>query len=288
MLNSDITAPYSFVWSGATAGTHTITAVATDNVGQSTTSTAVTITVTAVQVPFKTAPHLIPGRIEAEDYDLGGQGVAYSEANTTGNQGLATYRNDQVDIETTQDATGTYNIGYALTGEWMEYTVNVAATGMYSLDLRLAADGTGKTMHVEMDGVNITGAITVPNTTGWQTWATVTLNNLSLTQGQKVMRIVFDSDYMNLNFVEFKNEIPTGLEGEEITSTVLYPNPFTNQIHVRLSGNFDYQLMNVSGQLLEEGKSDGNVDLAGNYPKGVYMLKIMQNNKSRVVKIVKE
>lgn len=288
LLNSDITAPYSFVWSGATAGTHTITAVATDNVGQSTTSTAVTITVTAVQVPFKTTPHLIPGRIEAEDYDLGGQGVAYSEANTTGNQGLATYRNDQVDIETTQDATGTYNIGYALTGEWMEYTVNVAATGMYSLGLRMAADGTGKTLHVEMDGVNITGAISVPNTAGWQTWATVTLNNVSLTQGQKVMRIVFDSDYMNLNFVEFKNELPTGLESEEITSTVLYPNPFTNQIHVRLSGNFDYQLMNVSGQLLEEGKSDGNVDLAGNYPKGVYMLKIMQNNKSRVVKIVKE
>ena len=45
--------------------------------------------------PYK--PHPVPGRIEAEDYDLGGEGVAYHDT-TAGNTGGA-YRDDDVDIE---------------------------------------------------------------------------------------------------------------------------------------------------------------------------------------------
>lgn len=288
LIASDNTAPYSFTWSGATAGTHSITAIATDNTGQTTTSSVVTITVTAAQASFKGTPHPIPGRIEAEDYDLGGQAVAFNEANNTGNEGLATYRADQqVDIETTQDGTGTYNLGYILNGEWLEYTVNVAADGPYSLDLRVACDGTGRTLHVEMDGANLTGPITVPSTGGWQTWATVTVNNLNLTAGQKIMRIAFDSDYMNLNYVEFKTVV-TSMDDEDITVSQLYPNPFTQQLHFETKGDFAYQLLNTAGLVLETGHASGMVDLAGSQPKGVYMLKITQANKVKVVKVVKE
>ena len=46
--------------------------------------------------PYK--PLSVPGRIEAEDYDLGGEGVAYHDT-TPGNAGGA-YRADDVDIET--------------------------------------------------------------------------------------------------------------------------------------------------------------------------------------------
>lgn len=288
LIASDNSAPYSFTWSGASAGTHTITAVATDNTGQTATSTAVMITVTAVQAPFKGTAHPIPGRIEAEDYDLGGQGVAFNEANTTGNEGLATYRTDQqVDVETTQDATGAYNVGYILNGEWLEYTVNVTTTGTYSLDLRLACDGTGRTFHVEMDGVNVTGPISVPSTGGWQTWSTVTLNNLNLTAGQKIMRIAFDADYMNLNYLEFKSVV-TNIDDMDMSVTQLYPNPFTHQLHFETRGDFAYQLVNLAGQVLEEGIASGKIDLAGSQTKGVYLLKITQDNKTQMIKVVKE
>lgn len=288
LIASDNSAPYSFTWSGASAGTHTITAVATDNTGQTATSTAVMITVTAVQAPFKGTAHPIPGRIEAEDYDLGGQGVAFNEANTTGNEGLATYRTDQqVDVETTQDATGAYNVGYILNGEWLEYTVNVTTTGTYSLDLRLACDGTGRTFHVEMDGVNVTGPISVPSTGGWQTWSTVTLNNLNLTAGQKVMRIAFDADYMNLNYLEFKSVV-TNIDDIDMSVTQLYPNPFTHQLHFETRGDFAYQLVNLAGQVLEAGIASGKIDLAGSQTKGVYLLKITQDNKTQMIKVVKE
>ena len=42
------------------------------------------------QEPFNSTAHTIPGRIEAEEYDLGGEGLAYHEANAEGNQGEAT------------------------------------------------------------------------------------------------------------------------------------------------------------------------------------------------------
>ncbi|HTF19831.1 MAG TPA: Ig-like domain-containing protein, partial [Chryseolinea sp.] len=46
-IGEDLTGPYAFSWTGAAAGTHTLTARATDNQGATTTSSPVTITVTA-------------------------------------------------------------------------------------------------------------------------------------------------------------------------------------------------------------------------------------------------
>ncbi len=47
-VGEDTTAPYSLTWSGVAAGTYTVTARATDNLGASTTSAPSTITVNTV------------------------------------------------------------------------------------------------------------------------------------------------------------------------------------------------------------------------------------------------
>ncbi len=54
LLGSDATSPYSFAWTNVAAGTYSITAVATDNSGATTTSTAVSITVNPA--PANVAP----------------------------------------------------------------------------------------------------------------------------------------------------------------------------------------------------------------------------------------
>ncbi len=58
-------------------------------------SAAFTVT-SASQQPYGGVPWPIPGTIEAENYDLGGEGVAYHDA-TAGNSG-GLYRTDDVDI----------------------------------------------------------------------------------------------------------------------------------------------------------------------------------------------
>jgi enterochelin esterase-like enzyme len=287
-LGEDASAPFTFSWTNVPAGTYTIKAVATNNAGTKATSGAVTVRVNVPQGPFKGTPWAIPGLIEAEHYDIGGEGSAFHEANADGNEGLATLRNDEVDVETTGDASGFYNVGYILKGEWLEYTVNVTSEGKYDLNLRVAADGTGRTFHVEMDNKDITGDITVPNTGGWQKWETVTVPGIDLTAGQKLMRIVFDSDYMNLNWMEFEKATITGIDNFHNENTAVYPNPFTDKIYCNTTGEYNYQLLNIEGQVLEDGFAKGEIHIQKNYPKGTYILKIHQNDQVRVFKIFRD
>ena len=109
-------------------------------------------------------------RIQAENFDTGGEGVAYHDTDTANSGGQ--YRTEQgVDIETTTDTGGGSNVGWVNAGEWLEYTVNVAAAGTYDLKLRLARQPSGtSTVMVLFGGVDKTGSLAVPSTGGWQTW----------------------------------------------------------------------------------------------------------------------
>jgi hypothetical protein len=150
------------------------------------------------QTPYSGTPAAIPGKIEAENYDNGGEGVAYHDLTTT-NQG-GQYRTDAVDIGTATE--GGYNIGYVQAGEWLEYTVNVTTAGAYTLQARVSTNAAGKSFHVELDGQNI-GRISVPNTGDWQTYSTVSVTTPALTTGKKVLRIVVDTAEFNLNWINF-------------------------------------------------------------------------------------
>jgi xylan 1,4-beta-xylosidase len=290
LIGTDNSSPYSFTWSGASSGTHSITAIATDNLGQTATSTAVTITVTGVQAPYKGTPFQIPGIIQLEEYDLGGNGLAYLD-NSPGSDvtPVVNYRTtEDVDIEACTDAGAGYNIGFATNGEWLEYTVNVQVAGNYDMDLRVACSGDGRTVSLAMDGTTFANNVAIPNTGGWQTWTTISVKNIPLTAGQKVMRLTIGAtDYVNLNYVEFK-DVVTGLNEETLSEHSLFPNPFTGLLHLEVAGLFDYQLMNIEGQIIEEGKAEDKLDLGKNCPKGMYVVKITQGNKSKVVKVVKE
>ena len=68
-----------------------------------------------------------------------------------------------------QPQTQKVDIMWAGAGEWLEYAVNVTTAGNYSFEIRVATTLAGRTMHIEMDGVNVTGTIALPNTGGWQT-----------------------------------------------------------------------------------------------------------------------
>ncbi len=240
------------------------------------------------QEPFKGTAHLIPGRIEAEEYDLGGEGLAYHEANTNGNEGNATLRNDEVDIETIQDIDGTYNVAYILQGEWLEYTINVPASGKYDLNARVAADGDGKLFHIEMDGTDVTGPVNVPNTGGWQAWQTVSIKDINLTAGEHVMRIAFDASYMNLNYIEFSDVI-TGLKNNKSGGVDLYPNPFSEAgLHIKKKGDFEYFITDAKGTLIEKGQGTEEHHIGQNLVPGIYFLFLNQAGSQNVMRISRQ
>jgi hypothetical protein len=139
--------------------------------------------------PFAGAPVVLPGIIQAEDFDHGGSGVAYHDT-TPGNSG-GQYRQTDVDIEVTSDAGGGHNVGWMAGGEWLRYTVDVAAAGTDTIEVRVAATTAGGTFHVASNGIDLTGPMTFPATGGWQVWTTVTMQ-VSLTAGPQVWTLTID------------------------------------------------------------------------------------------------
>jgi hypothetical protein len=119
---------------------------------------------------------------------------------TSGNTGGAC-RTDDVDIQNTSDSGGGCNVGWVDAGEWLSFNVQVATSGNYTFRARVATQNSGKRFHIEVDGANVTGSITVPNTGGWQRWANVSSGAEALTAGIHTVRIVFETDGFNLNYV---------------------------------------------------------------------------------------
>src|SRR5262245_10156190 len=120
--------------------------------------------------PFRGVPLQLPGTIEVEDFDEGSEGIAYHDR-TPYNEGGA-YRATGVDLEPTSDAGGGYALGWVEPGWWLAYTVNVAATGVYKVEFRLASWGAGGNFHVEVNGIDVTGPLNVGDSRGWQQWFT--------------------------------------------------------------------------------------------------------------------
>jgi Carbohydrate binding module (family 6) len=157
----------------------------------------------AAQAPFPGTPPTLPGTVQAEDYDTGGEGIAFHDT-TAGNSG-GQHRSDAVDIETTADASGGFDVGWIDAGEWLAYTVNVPAAFTAAINARVASLSTGGSLHVEIDGQNVTGAMSFAATGGWQTWTTVARTGVALSAGVHVVRLAMDSGAFNVNWVQFSD-----------------------------------------------------------------------------------
>ena len=162
----------------------------------------------ATSAPFGGAAAAVPGTVQAANYDTGGQGVAYSVSGTNGSANG--YRADGIDLEATADtqdtsaAGGADDLGWTTPGQWFKYTVNVAAAGNYTVSIRVASPyGIADALHVaNAAGTNLTGAVAIPNTGGYETWTTVTAS-LTLPSGQQTLTIDQDSNGWNLHFLAF-------------------------------------------------------------------------------------
>lgn len=141
--------------------------------------------------PYLGKPHLIPGTIELEDFDEGGEGSAYHDLDPQNQETKQPpYRSTGVDLEWRESASGKFNLGWTRPGEWLLYTVDVKAAGTYRIDMQVACKGPGGTFHLEFNGVDRTGPITVPDTGGWAYLKPLSHAGVKLVAGRQVMKLV--------------------------------------------------------------------------------------------------
>lgn len=143
----------------------------------------------------------IPGRIQAQNYREGGLGVGYHTAEASGNRG-GSYREDNVDIQVTEDEVGDYNVGWIADGEWLAYDVYVRATGLYRVSVRVATPFPDRRFRIHVDDKDVTGPVHIPWTGGWQRWTDVTVT-VPLTAGPHTLRFVAETGRFNINYMTF-------------------------------------------------------------------------------------
>jgi chitodextrinase len=223
----------SFAVTGLAASTtYSFTVEATDAAGTSAASSAVSVTTSASgggEGPYPgPSAAAVPGTVMAENYDTGGQGVAYNVTSTNGSDNG--YRSDGVDLETaTSPATGN-DLGWTASGQWFRYTVNVSTAGTYAVSFLVASPtAVGDAFHISnSSGTNLSGSVAVPATGGYQTWTTVKAN-VTLPAGTQTLTVNQDGAGWNIDSMAFassgggscttKPNAPTGLTASGTTST---------------------------------------------------------------------
>jgi hypothetical protein len=150
----------------------------------------------------------VPGTVQAENYDTGGQAVGYNVNSTNGTDN--TYRTDGVDLETTSDTGGGNDLAWTAAGEWFKYTVDVATAGTYTLSIRASStSGVSDAFHlVDSAGDTLTGAESIPATGGAQTWTTVS-DSVTLPAGQQTITLDEDNPGWSLHYLAFSSGVYT-------------------------------------------------------------------------------
>ena len=151
--------------------------------------------------PYFSAPAKVPGTIEAETFDRGGEGVGYHDATWSNYLGaLRPY--EGVDIRADPRAPGNNWIVSSIeVGEWTAYTINVTVAGEYDWGLLTSTPYSGAAFHLEIDGWNKTGRVTVPNTSGWDAFRWAGAPKVWLNQGWYVLKVVSEGDYFDLDSI---------------------------------------------------------------------------------------
>jgi len=139
-------------------------------------------------------------RIQAEDFDWGGEGVSYHDTDNSNNGGQY-HPAESVGISTCNDTGGGYKVAWTADSEWLEYTILVKEPGMYDLRLRYAMPNNGCAVEVISNVDDTTGRRTLSPTGAYTTWATATLQ-VYLEFGRQKLRLQIPTGGFDLNWIE--------------------------------------------------------------------------------------
>ena len=164
----------------------------------------------------------IPGTVEAENYDKGGNGFGYKDSDNTNEGGE--YRKDGVDVVS---ANGGYAVGYTTSSEWLTYTVNVEKAGKYDVEAFASNGNTDIEIDLFIDD-NKVGSVSGAGSEDWDTYVKLT-GSVTLPAGEHILKVAFASDYNNLDYIKFYEEGTAPEEEEPSTpSTPSEPSASAN------------------------------------------------------------
>ncbi|WP_276381100.1 carbohydrate-binding protein [Flavobacterium sp. H4147] len=187
--------------------------------------------------PWKGTFQQIPGKIECEFYDEGGEGIAYHDTDTDNNGSgklnpvngnpLHEFRiKEGVDISYTKDGdidNTSFNkvsrslnqlyLGWTQPSEWINYSVEVQKSGTYTIGVLYTANGDGA-ISIDVNGKDATGLLTIESThddkdpVDWRQWhhwnESKSLGKIKLKKGKQLLTLhIVKNGNMNLDYLNF-------------------------------------------------------------------------------------
>jgi len=189
---------------------------------------------------YKKGAQIIPGKLQCEYFDFGGEGIAYHDNDSINsgsghlNPSDGSYLNEfrireAVDISYTKFRepaidNNSFNfvepekdqlyVGWTSPGEWTKYTINVEAAGSYKLGLMYTSNQNG-IISFSLNDVDITGPISVPSTfvpadsvawRQWHHWNYIdNIANVHLKKGLQTFTIhTVEIGQMNYDYINFQ------------------------------------------------------------------------------------
>ncbi|TDP03254.1 hypothetical protein [Flavobacterium sp. 245] len=182
-------------------------------------------------------PQQIPGKVECELYDQGGEGIAYHDTDAVNNGSgklnpvngnpLNEFRiNEGVDISYSKAddidnnpfnkvkrSIGQLYVGWTVPTEWINYTVEVKKAGTYKIGLLYTANGDGE-ISIDVNGKDATGNMKITSThddkdpVDWRQWhhwnSSENIGTIKLQKGKQLLRLhIVSNGNMNFDYLTF-------------------------------------------------------------------------------------
>ena len=244
-----------------------------------------------VQQPFTGTPIPLPGILEVEAYDQGGQGLAYNDADAE-NIPNAFRQNDGVDLGAHD---GGFILEYVEQGEWIEYTVDVAEAAFYEVTAEVASEQNAGTFRITSDLNDASTTFTVPTTNDWYTFTEIEANApILLPAGIQVLRLeITNGTPFNLDRLVFSDPTTPTSEVEAQTAGFrVAPNPTDGELRVEFpnAANARLELFRVTGERVAQWTVSGNVTQLSldEFGRGVYFLQWTSDAGQLVRRVVVE
>ena len=241
---------------------------------------------TTPQTPYaeegkEAKPIALPGIIQAENYDVGGQNKSYYDSDFENNGGE--YRKDAVDIVkidceadaansgVSSNANGCFAVGYTNVGEWLEYTVNVTEAKEYALQVRVASGSEASSFILSIDEIIASDTIKIPKGDDWDSYSIIDGGKIKLEKGEHILRLAITGSYANIDWINIGEEIKepddkTGLvvnhmdratpqkyrifdlQGSYLGTVFASPNQMVQQVKALVKENGIYLVKGTSGR----------------------------------------
>ncbi len=306
LLGTDNSSPYAYTWNNASAGTHTVRAIATSVANVASTAATASLTVNA---PTAIDPYMqVNGGTWTAQSDAtvcagNSVGIGPHPVSTTGwtwtgpTNFTSTAREIQLpNITTSQGGiyTATYKDANGCTSI-STMTVKVSSSPVITITspsnnstvtstdvlINTNVTGTGINSVQFYNGKTLLGQV---STSPYNfTWNNVSNGSYALSAIAKNANNCSDTAISKVTV-----SLVTSLDDLAVANSLTcFPNPFTNAITLEVKGLFEYEVYTLSGIKVLEGLDSDKATFGASLPVGMYLLKVRQNEVGQTLKIHK-